>query len=87
MQSRAAPSFRRRPASGPANDEKRRVARETEEVLEATTTRSGGRNDEGQALVEYALLLMLIATVAVGVLTAIGVEVVEPFAEARDALT
>ena len=30
------------------------------------------RADEGQALVEYALILMLIATVAVGVLTVLG---------------
>jgi Flp pilus assembly pilin Flp len=30
------------------------------------------RSDEGQALVEYALILMLIATVAVGVLTVLG---------------
>ena len=30
------------------------------------------RNQDGQALVEYALILLLIAMVAVGVLTALG---------------
>ena len=30
------------------------------------------RNDDGQALVEYALILLLIALVAVGVLSALG---------------
>jgi Flp pilus assembly pilin Flp len=30
------------------------------------------RSDDGQALVEYALIILLIATVAVGVLTVLG---------------
>lgn len=30
------------------------------------------RNEDGQALVEYGLILLLIAIVAVGVLTALG---------------
>ena len=33
------------------------------------------RRDEGQALVEYALILFLIAVVCIGVLTALGKEV------------
>jgi pilus assembly protein Flp/PilA len=35
----------------------------------------GLRADEGQALVEYALVLMLVALVTVGALTVIGVNV------------
>ncbi len=56
-------------------------------MFNAKTFRLGHASDEGQALVEYALLLMLVATVSVGVLTAIGVEVTGPFAEMRDALS
>ena len=33
------------------------------------------RRDEGQALVEYALILFLIAVVSIGVLTALGTKV------------
>jgi pilus assembly protein Flp/PilA len=33
------------------------------------------RDDDGQALVEYALIIMLVALVTVGGLTAIGVSV------------
>jgi Flp pilus assembly pilin Flp len=36
----------------------------------------GERNEEGQALVEYTLILMLVAVVAVGILTQIGEAVV-----------
>jgi Flp pilus assembly pilin Flp len=32
-------------------------------------------DDEGQALVEYGLILLLVATVAVGVLTTLGTSV------------
>jgi Flp pilus assembly pilin Flp len=41
---------------------------------------------EGQALVEYALILMLVALVAVGVLTSIGVNVVGPLTSVANAL-
>jgi pilus assembly protein Flp/PilA len=45
------------------------------------------RNDEeGQALVEYALILALISVVAILVLTAIGVNVVAKLGAVRDAL-
>jgi pilus assembly protein Flp/PilA len=42
--------------------------------------------EEGQALVEYALILALISVVAVLVLTAIGVNVVAKLGQVRDAL-
>jgi Flp pilus assembly pilin Flp len=35
------------------------------------------RDDEGQALVEYAIILMLVALVTVGALTGIGVTVAQ----------
>jgi Flp pilus assembly pilin Flp len=45
--------------------------------------RQGDREREsGQALVEYALILMLIALVAVGALTQIGVNIVGPLSDA-----
>ncbi|HEV3479697.1 MAG TPA: Flp family type IVb pilin [Gaiellaceae bacterium] len=42
--------------------------------------------EEGQALVEYALILALISVVAIGVLTAIGGNVSARLGEVRDAL-
>jgi Flp pilus assembly pilin Flp len=45
-----------------------------------------GADDGGQALVEYAMILMLVAMVSVAVLTAIGQNVLEPLASIRDAL-
>ena len=42
--------------------------------------------EEGQALVEYALILALISVVAILVLTAIGVNVVAKLGQVRDAL-
>ena len=44
--------------------------------------RKGGANDEGQALVEYALILMLIAFVAFGALDVIGASVVGALTDA-----
>jgi Flp pilus assembly pilin Flp len=44
------------------------------------------RDAEGQALVEYALILMLVALVAVGVLTSIGVNVIGPLTSVANAL-
>jgi Flp pilus assembly pilin Flp len=41
---------------------------------------------DGQALVEYALILMLVALVAVGVLTSIGVNVIGPLTSVANAL-
>jgi Flp pilus assembly pilin Flp len=43
-------------------------------------------DSKGQALVEYALILMLVALVAVGVLTSIGVSVVGPLTSVANAL-
>jgi Flp pilus assembly pilin Flp len=45
------------------------------------------QNEQGQALVEYAFILMLVATVTVAALTAIGAEVPGPIQEVADVLT
>ena len=42
--------------------------------------------ESGQALVEYALILMFIALVAVAALESIGVGVAEPLMDAADGL-
>jgi Flp pilus assembly pilin Flp len=47
-----------------------RVMRAVRDI--ASTTRAKASLESGQALVEYALILMLIAIVAVGVLSALG---------------
>jgi Flp pilus assembly pilin Flp len=46
----------------------------------------GSAGDDGQALVEYALILMLVALVAVPMLGAIGVDVAGEFADVSGAL-
>jgi Flp pilus assembly pilin Flp len=42
-------------------------------------------SDDGQALVEYALILMLVALVAIPVLGAIGVDLAGKFQDVSDA--
>jgi pilus assembly protein Flp/PilA len=42
--------------------------------------------EEGQALVEYALILALVSVVAIGVLTALGQNVIARLQEVVDAL-
>ena len=42
--------------------------------------------EEGQGLVEYALILVLIAIVVIGVLTALGSRVSEVFSEINSSL-
>lgn len=42
--------------------------------------------DEGQALVEYTLILMLVALVAVPMLTAVGVNLTGPISTVAGAL-
>ena len=44
------------------------------------------QDEEGQGLVEYALLLALIAVVCIGVITSLGTRVSETFDSIRDAL-
>ena len=44
------------------------------------------RREEGQALVEYALILALISVVAIGALTAIGVNVLAILTSVANAL-
>ena len=48
--------------------------------------RPASLGDEGQALVEYALTLLLIALVAVPMLTAIGVDLAGPLSDVSNAL-
>jgi pilus assembly protein Flp/PilA len=48
--------------------------------------RCAWRHEEGQALVEYALILALVSIVAVAVLTALGTNIVPRIQEAVDAL-
>jgi Flp pilus assembly pilin Flp len=42
--------------------------------------------EDGQALVEYALILMLVALVAIPMLTAMGVDLASKFADVSGAL-
>ncbi len=48
--------------------------------------RAAARNDRGQALVEYSLVLLLVALVAVPVLTTIGVNLSGPLTSVANAL-
>jgi pilus assembly protein Flp/PilA len=45
------------------------------------------REEEGQAMVEYALILALVSVVAIGTLTLIGTNVDSIFQQIVDALT
>ena len=51
--------------------------------LAATSLRD---REEGQALVEYALLLALIAVVSIGILTTLGTSVSSIFSKVNDKL-
>jgi pilus assembly protein Flp/PilA len=48
--------------------------------------RSALKREEGQALVEYALILALVSVVAIAVLTALGTNIVAKLQEVVDAL-
>jgi Flp pilus assembly pilin Flp len=48
--------------------------------------RAVARNDGGQALVEYSLVLLLVALAAVSILTTIGVNVSGPLTTVANAL-
>ena len=48
--------------------------------------RAAGARDDGQALVEYALILLLVALVAIPMLTAIGVDLGAKFTDVSGAL-
>jgi pilus assembly protein Flp/PilA len=54
------------------------------EILEKM--KSKFQDEEGQGLVEYALLLALIAVVCIGVITSLGTRVSETFDNIRDVL-
>ena len=44
------------------------------------------RNEEGQGLVEYALIIMLVAIVVIGILTTLGANVTTVFTTISDKL-
>ena len=44
------------------------------------------RDEEGQTVVEYALLLVLISIVAIAIMTLVGASVTDVFQQADDAL-
>jgi Flp pilus assembly pilin Flp len=44
------------------------------------------RDEDGQALVEYALILLLVALVAVPMLTAVGIDLADKFNDVSGAL-
>lgn len=46
---------------------------------------AGPGGDDGQALVEYALILMLVALVAIPLLTAVGLDLTAKFGDVTDA--
>jgi Flp pilus assembly pilin Flp len=48
--------------------------------------RAAARNDGGQALVEYSLVLLLVALAAVSILTTVGVSVTGPLTAVANAL-
>jgi Flp pilus assembly pilin Flp len=48
--------------------------------------RAIARNDRGQALVEYSLVLLLVALASVSILTTIGVSVTTPLTAVANAL-
>jgi len=52
-------------------------------LIHAATRR---RRQAGQGLVEYALVLMLVAVVAIGILTTLGTDVTSVFQNISDAL-
>ena len=43
--------------------------------------------EEGQGLVEYALILVLISVVAIVIMTAVGTSIQNVFSDVQDALT
>ena len=43
--------------------------------------------EEGQGLVEYALILVLISVVAIAIMTLVGTSIKEVFSDVNDALT
>lgn len=45
------------------------------------------KNEDGQGMVEYALILALVSVVAITVLTALGTKVSDEYQAAADALT
>ncbi|MFQ5517735.1 MAG: Flp family type IVb pilin [Acidimicrobiia bacterium] len=52
-----------------------------------TALQSRFRDDTGATLVEYALLLVLIAVVAIGIITSVGNNVSSTFDTVNDSLT
>jgi pilus assembly protein Flp/PilA len=62
------------------------AGKKEEEYMLLTYLRARMQREEGQALVEYALILSLIAVVAVGILIVMGGRVANIFTQITDAL-
>jgi Flp pilus assembly pilin Flp len=54
-------------------------------VRQLRELRAGACDDDGQALVEYALILMLVGLVAIPLLTTIGLDLTAKFSDVTDA--
>ena len=54
-------------------------------VRQLRELRAGACDDDGQALVEYALILMLVGLVAIPLLTTIGLDLTAKFNDVVDA--
>ena len=55
-------------------------------IIRRVTRQRDDARESGQALVEYALILMFVALVAVAALESIGLGVAEPLMDAADGL-
>jgi Flp pilus assembly pilin Flp len=55
-------------------------------IIRRLTRKGDNARESGQALVEYALILMFVALVAVASLEAIGLSVTQPLLDAADGL-
>jgi pilus assembly protein Flp/PilA len=51
-----------------------------------SVTAAGDREEQGQGLVEYGLILLLISIVSIGIITTIGSQVVDLFTTVSNAL-
>jgi Flp pilus assembly pilin Flp len=47
---------------------------------------AGAADEQGQALIEYALILMLVATLCAAVLSQIGINIIGPLEDAAQGL-
>ena len=52
-----------------------------------TTWAMAAREEAGQGLVEYALILVLVSIVSIGIMTTVGLDIQGVFTDVEDALT